>query len=196
MKALLNTNLFGIINVGMYYSQISPETIFDDWQINDDQKEGYINYNSDQFWYNFNNDLYIKEVQKIASSFLNGLQSANNIDIEIKCGVIYSPKFYNFATDNLEFYVKFDKRKVLKFAKDNKDTFNQFLKDNYSSRDGFHSFTANNFNYWLDDFKINNVQSIGAILTFIFKDEFEDLQNDFVTECYENLFYSNFTTLE
>jgi hypothetical protein len=36
------------------------------------------------------------------------------------------------------------------------------------------------------------VQSIGAVLTFIFQDEMEDFRNNFYNCCFENLFYSEF----
>ena len=75
--------------------------------------------------------------------------------------------------------------------------FNQFLKDNYSSYSGFISFTANNYNEWLEDFKSNEDLAIGAVLSFIFADVIkEDRENDYLPSftdyVIENTFYSEF----
>lgn len=180
------------MSVAMYGTFLAPDSIFDDYQINQDKEEGYIFFDSEYFWDNFKNDEYTEKIQSLCASFYDGKHEANGIEIDIKCGVIYSPKEYNFANDNIEFTVKFDKRKVLKFAKDNAVDFDKFLHENYTSYDGFHSFTANNFSAWLDDFKVNNDQSIGAVLTFIFKDEITDNNESFSHHCFENLYYSEF----
>lgn len=193
MKANLNSNLFPIINVGMYSSGISPENIFDDYMINDDHKEGYIKFNSEYYWDNFQNDKFVKDIEKLAGEYLNGtLSNDNGVEIKLKCGEIYSPRAYNFATDNIDIEVNYNKVKVLKFAKDNRDEFNTFLRDNFSSYDGFYSHTSNNYNDWLIDFKDNNVQSIGAILTYIFKQECEDNHYGFYEFVFENVYYSNY----
>lgn len=196
MKTLLNSNLLPIINVAMYNSLLSPENLFDDYFIDDDKKEGYIHFGSEWFWDNFDNTLFVKHIQNLASEFLDGIIESNGIEVDIKCGKIYSPKYYNFANDEIDLNVKFNKRKVLKFAKNNKETFNDFLHKNYSSYDGFSSSTANNFNEWLIDFKDNNSQSIGAVLTFLLQgyilETKDDFYNTFESYVNENSFYTEF----
>jgi len=193
MKAKINTNLFPIISVGMYNSFLAPENLFHSSQIDEDKEEGHIYYDSEYFDDNFNYDLYKEAVQQSADYFLSGSHEANGIEIEIKTGEIYSPRAYNFATDNLDLEVKFSKTKVRKFAKDNSDEFNSFLKKHFTSYDGFHSNTANNFTEWLEDFNNDSVQSIGAVLTFIFLDELDDFDYGFKEYCHSELFYSEFT---
>lgn len=197
MKTLLNSNLFPIISVAMYGTSLDSDNIFDSYSINDDKSEGYINYDSEYFNDNFDNNAYVDKIQSLASDFLNGSHTFNGIELTIKCGAIYSPKFYNFSNDEIDLTVTYNKLKVLRFAKENKYEFNTFLKENFSSYDGFSSSTANNFLEWLQDFKDNNVQSIGAILTYICKDEIQSLQSEFIENCFENLYYSEFvdTTL-
>lgn len=192
MKSHLNTNLFPIISVGMYESFLSPDNLFHSSQIDNDKEEGYINFDSEYFDDNFNNDLYVKAVQSCADSFLSGIHEANGIEIEIKTGQIYSPRYYNFATDQIDLEVKFNKTKVLKFAKDHQVELDDFLREHFSSYDGFHSHTANNYQDWLEDFKDNNVQSIGAVLTFIFIDELDYFRDGFYEYCYSNLYYTEF----
>lgn len=192
MKTLSNSNLFPIISVGMYDSLISAENLFDDYYINEDKENGYIAYNSEWFWDNFDNELYKKHIEKLAHDFLNGVLCKDGISITIKCGAIYSPKYYNFATDNIDFEIKYNKAIIRKFAQKNKEQFDLFLKENYSSYDGFCSFTANNFKDWLIDFEENKDQAIGAILTYIFQDECKDKYDEFIHYVYANTSYTEF----
>lgn len=192
MKAQINTNLFPIISVGMYESTLAPSNIFDSNEIDSDKQEGYINYDSEYFYNNFQNGLYIKAIQKRADYFLSGTHESNGIEITIKTGEIYSPKYYNFATYQLELEVIFNKTKVPQFVKSNQDDFDSFLNKHFTSYDGFHSYTPNNYDDWLNDFKDNTPQSIGAVLTYIFIDEIDDFKDGFYDLCYSELFYSEF----
>jgi hypothetical protein len=171
MKVTLNSNLFPIIRVGMYNSNISSDEIFDDYTIVDDKENGYIHYDVDYFWSNFQNDKYVKRIEELAGEYLNGkIDNGNGIDITIKCKEIYSPKFYNFGTDEIVIDVTYSKSKILQVVKKEREIFNQFLKDNYTSYDGFNSFTSNNYDDWLVDFKENEIRSVGAVLTYLFQD--------------------------
>ena len=192
MKAQINTNLFPIISVGMYNSILAPESIFNSSQIDDDRLEGCINYGSEYFDDNFQNDLYEKAVQDRADYFLTGRHEANGISIEIKTGEIYSPKAYNFATDQLDLEVIFNKTLVKQYAKNNQEYFDDFLREHFSSYDVFHSYTPNNYDDWAKDFKDETPQSIGAVLTFIFLDELDDFREGFYQDCHSELYYWDF----
>ena len=194
MKANLNSNLFPIINVGMYYSNISPETIFDDYFINEDFENGDSEYNAEQFWDNFDFDKYKTKIQELAADFLTyEIDDNNGNEIKIEAGELYSPKYYNFDTDNIELTVEFDKVKILNNVFKDVKAFDTFLKENYSSYDGFCSFTANNFNEWYIDYKDEKETAIGALLTYLFKDS--EYQESFNLYVYENIgFYSDFYT--
>jgi hypothetical protein len=185
MKVTLNSNLFPIIRVGMYNSNISPDEVFDDYTIIDDKENGYIHYDVDYFWSNFQNHKYVKRIEELAGEYLNGkIDNGNGIDITIKCKEIYSPKYYNFSTDEIVMDVTFNKTKVLQVVKKEREIFNQFLKDNYTSYDGFTSFTSNNYDDWLVDFKENEIRSVGAVLTYLFQDSIK--YNRFQFEIFVN----------
>lgn len=191
MKANLNTNLFPIINVGMYYSCISPENVFDSYNIDDDFENDFSEYNAEQFWDNFDYNKYKTKIQELAADFLTYEIDSNEIKIE--AGELYSPKYYNFDTDNIELTVEFDKVKILNNVFKDVNTFDTFLNDNYSSYDGFCSFTANNFDEWYIDYKDEKETAIGALLTYLFKDT--DYKESFNLYVYENIgFYSDFYT--
>lgn len=193
MKAKINTNLFPILYVGMYSSNLDPDNLFHPSAIDSDFEEGSSNYDSEYFDLNFKNDLYVKAVRDLAEEVLDGSHtSEDGITISIVAGEIYSPKFYNFATDQLELEVEYNKNQILKFAKETQLEFDDFLSEHYTSYDGFHSHTANNYEDWLSDFKDDQVQSIGAVLRFIYEEYSRDLQEQFETLCYESLYYWDF----
>lgn len=192
MEAKLNSNLFPIISVAMYGTRLAPENMFHNSQIDDDKEEGYIHFDSEYFWDKFDNSKYELAIENLADQFLSGTLEAQGIEIGIKTGSIYSPRYYNHSNDNIDLEVTYVKGQLLKFADDNAEAFDDFLHENFTSYDGFYSHTPNNYRDWLEEFKEDNVQSVGAILTFIFLDEIEQYQEDFINLCYESLFYSEF----
>lgn len=95
---------------------------------------------------------YQKEVcEKTASVLWNALP----VDCIIKNIDFYkmeSPQYYNFSTDKILFKIDFDKRGLLTWIKQHKTEFNQHLKENFTSRDGFWSFIENNYNDFMDQY--------------------------------------------
>ena len=194
MKVTLNSNLFPIIRVGMYNSNISSDEIFDDHTIVDDKENGYIHYDVDYFWSNFQNDKYKKRIQELSSEFLDGkIDNDEGIEITIKCKEIYSPKEYNFGTDEIVMDVTYSKMKILQVVKKDYENFDKFLKDNYTSYDGFMSFTSNNFDDWLVDFEENNDRSVGAVLSYLFQERITENRYEFENFVVENIgYYSDY----
>ena len=98
---------------------------------------------------------------------------------------INSPKFYNFENDILYFDLIVEDQfnnniidKINNLSTDELNRFNAYLKDNYSSYDGFVSFTSNNS---LD--VINNVQNyderdISAFLNWYVFDFLNEIDED------------------
>lgn len=196
MEAELNSNLFPIISVGMYNSPLSPEQVFSDYEMDSDFRNGDSNYDSEYFWEHFDNQKYLKKMEECVDEFLSREHEANDIRIAIKVGKIYSPRTYNHATDEVELTVEFDKEEVKKYAKDNREDFGEFLKETYSSYDGFMSLTANNYKQWKKDFELEEEQSIGAVLTYIFKDEVLELRRDFEGKVNEEFYGIEFVDME
>lgn len=57
---------------------------------------------------------------------------------------IHSPKFYNYETDKVLIDVDYNFIKLVKYCKHtNREKFNQYLKDKYTSYDGYISFVEN-----------------------------------------------------
>ena len=198
MTIKLNSNLFPIISVAMYGTYLEPDSMFDSYMIESDKEEGYIHFDLDYFWENFQYDKYRLAIQERAHSFINGKHSENNVWVLIKAGEIYSPKFYNFSNDEIDLDVTFSKSKVLNEVNKNITKFNEFLKERYSSRDGFNSFTANNYIEWLEDYNDEKDTAIGAVLTYLFQETIEENRENFIQYvcCDTDLDYREFVDYE
>lgn len=58
---------------------------------------------------------------------------------------LHSPKFYNFETDKVEIEIDCDWQHILDEARiKNRNAFNEYLRENFTSYDGFVSFVPNN----------------------------------------------------
>jgi hypothetical protein len=89
---------------------------------------------------------------------------------KIKFVKINSPKFYNFENDEIVCEIDLDIQKVHRYLLANFHTFDRYVADRYTSRDGFISFHSSNPFEWLDDWS-NNEHQIGAVLDFIIRNE-------------------------
>lgn len=188
----LTDSLIGINKLGTYHGYMNPENYFDSYQIDQDFEEGYFEHNSEKFWDLFDHDLYTDLIVKQIDNLTHNLASEINwffgIDIidQINCVGIDSPKYYNYRDDHylLDFVVNDQFKPILiDFAVKNQADFNTFLKSNYSSYDGFISFTANNFDQWLIDFEAERDQEIGAILSYLINCH---VDFDFIEHCLQN----------
>lgn len=105
-----------------------------------------------------------------------------------------SPREYNFTTDKLIVNVEFRLRALEHWCfKDKSEKFNEYLKENYSSYDGFTSFIPDNTNAFKDKYfneyktfeekERNNL--INVMLEFYF-----ECQIDFESDVNEQIMYS------
>lgn len=93
---------------------------------------------------------YPKFVDKVAECHVdNILQELYSHDIikDMKYLSLYQPKYYNYETDSIEMQVDFNARQLEKYCfKDNFFKFSEYLKNNFTSYDGFMSFVPNTIN--------------------------------------------------
>lgn len=83
---------------------------------------------------------------------------------------INNPKYYNFEYGKIECEIEFDYLKVYRYLLANFHTFDRYVADRYTSRDGFISYHSNNPFEWLDEWH-EDEHKIGAILDFILRNE-------------------------
>ena len=203
----LTTNLFPIVNVGMYDSLLSPENLINDYEIDEDKDNEYIKFDSNEYWSNlFDISKFRAEILTLATDYIK--DEIKPILTGLKLGIsdietvsINSPRFYNFECDELYFDLIVEDQfnnniidKINNLSTDELIRFNTYLKDNYSSYDGFVSFTSNNS---LDI--INNVQNyderdISAFLNWYVFDFLNEIdENDWLQYVHQNISsYSEF----
>ena len=215
----LSTNLFNIVNVDMYSTNApcNSDNLISSYLIDEDFNENLISYDADTFWNNFDNDKFKAEILKRATDFISDNVKPLLVDLglgitDIKVVGIHSPKFYNWSTDTLNFDLITDDNftnniiDVINNLEPNElDDLSKFLKDNYTSYDGFTSFTDNNIPDLINSIKDNEEREIGAFLSWYWNwtdssyecadwnyyvnEEFpiydEFLTDDFIKECNE-----------
>jgi hypothetical protein len=114
----------------------------------------------------------------------------------IKFEKICSPKEYNFANDSVNVTITIKPKELKAYLKANKEALNTYLKQRYTSYDGFMSSYGNSFEAWHEE--TNNFVNLdnhylGSLLDFYFENE--DIE---VLDCYykamENIYIDNYIT--
>lgn len=81
----------------------------------------------------------------------------------------YHPRYYNFETDSIMFAFGYtnELRDAMYNQVKNNEHFAKFLADNYTSRDGFISYTPNNWNDWNEGWLEDDWRCVSALLRFL-----------------------------
>ena len=136
----------------------------------------------------------------LAGVLSDALPSDVDDSFELAYTGMYHPRFYNFETDSIGFVFEYEdslKSYLAKYAEDNKDDFDKWLHDNFTSRDGFYSFTPNNYAEWLEGYNENNTQCVSALLTYFLHNECdEDMERYGFIEQVDEVIRENFTPYE
>lgn len=109
---------------------------------------------------------------------------------------IYSPKEYNFSNDSINCIIEVKHNTIKDFIYKNKDAFCKYLKEKYTSYDGFISSYSNEFSEWkiyTSDFNWLDIDThtLGAILQFICNQL--GIDNDALySEVIENVYADNY----
>ena len=129
-----------VIKFGGFYNSIHSSII-------DNDIDSYIEYMNDEndtelkeYDYNFNySDMYNQYLKQYISDYIDFIELEYNLNIKINDISLYSPKEYNFKTDEIDCFIsKSDEIKLIKYFKKDND-FLEYLKDDTKSYDGFWS---------------------------------------------------------
>ena len=121
-----------------------------------------------------------KDLTKEIETLLKGMKMIHSIDYQ----TIVSPKEYNFQNDGVNIEVQLKKshvKNIKKYLKDNSKNWEVYLKEKYTSYDGFMSFHSNNPDStdWEIDYAIKHEHRLGSILNFILlNDHLENGEDD------------------
>lgn len=84
---------------------------------------------------------------------------------------ICSPKYYNFSNDSANVSIAIKKREFKKYLNDNKEALDKYLRERYTSYDGFWSSYGNSFEAWkeeTDNFVNLDGHYLGSLFDFYF----------------------------
>lgn len=191
---------------GFYESNLFSSDMLYDMEYNDKQ-EGYLkeneSYDIDDF------QAYKNEVSDLAVYELFNTLANNNIIKSMKLKDVYSPKYYNYETDSLIINMELNLRALKTFCfKTNKDMFNKYLKENFTSYSGFISFVDNNIKDFINTYKtsMDKTREINVMIEYYLLvqinnsldcDNF-DLDNSYQYRVYEGvneILYNHLTTI-
>jgi hypothetical protein len=121
----------------------------------------------------------------------------------IKVQRVVSPKYYNFSNDSANIEVDYDFHAMRKYVYLHRDKFATYLKNNYTSYDGFISFYSNTFEGWeesTDKFRDLDHHRLGAVMNFAFRneldwDQFDDPEIQTYDEVMQDIYYSEYITI-
>ena len=169
MIVKLNTNLINLFS-GTYESWWEP-TDFDD--------------NGEEIPLEYNQKDLLRSISKAYEVHAKVIVDTLGIPFIKKIhftGKSWSPREYNFNTDQLDFDLNIDLRKLIARVRElkNDKKFSEFLIEHFRSRDGFISFTPDNYDEIIasllnkdDSFD----QSIGAVIRYLASDESGEIED-------------------
>jgi len=130
--------------------------------------------------YDFDYKQYEQDVAKKAVETVE--KWLKDFDIKIKFQELISPKYYNFSNDsiNVEYIIGKDTiKKMLDYLEIEKEAFAKYIKDRYTSRDGFSSSYSSDSEEWIkylkEGYKREHV--FGSVLDFILENEGHDQED-------------------
>lgn len=99
----------------------------------------------------------------------------------------YHPRFYNFETDSIQFTFAFSdavKDFMEKHAEENREIWDNYLREHFTSHDGFYSLTPNNYEDWHEGFMDDDSRCVSVLLGWMLAFE-EDYIYTFYEGCDE-----------
>lgn len=134
---------------------------------------------------------YETDVAKSVCKFLEEeLSEFFKMKIEVEFQNIHSPKYYNFSNDSINVNVKCENwdefmGKMLSYVKEHIEHFKEYIKDNYTSYDGFMSFYSNDVKDWLKE--EYSEHEFGSILEFVLRENDKNIEESMMYYVMENV---------
>lgn len=168
----LNSGILPIVDIGMYESILSPNIWDDDALENLHGEYGDAGHDLACLG-DFDTEEYEK---KVVSAAMGVIEDYAMLILEqygvaaIKNGRVWSPKYYNFETDNLDFTVYLTDDFMDKFHENMKrfrtnPFLQKYIEDHWWSRSGFSSFMPQSMDE-IEDFDSDPVRCLACYLTF------------------------------
>lgn len=153
---------------GFYGTIFEPSEDSEIEYVNDERKKkGLPKVDFDDMRFNY--DEYRNDVAKKACNFLE--RELSDYVKSIKFDELRSPRFYNYSNDSINCIIEPKIKPIRKYLSDNSEAFDQYLKDQYTSYDGFISSYDNNRGDFMEGQPFAHRHKLGSILEFICQNE-------------------------
>ena len=120
----------------------------------------------------------------LAASIVSATENGVNEILETKMKFTFqklnSPAYYNYTNDSIDIEIEAECKEIAKireYIATHKWEFEQYLKENYTSKSGFNSYYSNRYDDWVaetKDFTDYGKHELGAVLQFILENEHEE----------------------
>ena len=102
---------------------------------------------------------------------------------------VYSPKYYNYTTDKIDYIIKTNKQTMQELKKYILDLqgAEQYIFKRFSSYDGFISFLSNNIEYWKTEPIETDELYTGALIDMLLNLNNENIMEDLNIETMDNI---------
>lgn len=114
---------------------------------------------------------------------------------------VVSPKQYNYGTDEIYATANFDMKEIIDYLVANKESFDSYAKDNFSSYDGFVSFLPNNYDEFLNEMNKADERTMSSfiygVVEFALEKQFgSEIKEDMNEEVYYQIDFEKDTSWE
>jgi len=198
MKIATSTQMLGFNNLTTYYGDLDPDLFFSPEMIQDSFEEGEQDENLNYVQSNFKMHAFLSSISLKLESELNDnlikelKNMFPNLISKFKFIKFTQPKEYNFTGDNFLFEITCKGifiDALIKFTKSEKGL-NEYLKNNFSSYDGFVSYFPDNIYDLVAGLETKDEYCINAILHYIIHVVLEwDFYYDRLRESYSQNYF-------
>lgn len=155
------------LNTGLIFNLFSG-TYENQWDVSETEDNG------DELEVEYNFKDLMKSIVHVYQDHADEIVEALDIPwiTSIKFDGFFNPREYNFMTDQLEFKAEIDENAMihaLEGLKNNKE-FSDFLIEHYRSRDGFWSYTPDNYSELYEQITTEGreyIQAVSALINFL-----------------------------
>ncbi len=145
-----------INNLDTKYS-IDTYQLFD---FNDEMEYFNLDWCYDDYDWTYDNKWYTEALAKQSIKYIKELVSSDVIQ-NITLVSVYSPKFYNYTTDNYVMDIEYDQSELNKFIKKNRDKYIEYSKDLELDTHTELCFYINSFDDdMIDDYYYNMTENV------------------------------------
>jgi hypothetical protein len=136
---------------------------------------------------------YKIDTAKECVNFIEDLLSDLKIVKKIEFEKLVSPREYNFVNDSIDVEIEFFPENLSKYINEHFDSFKEYIKDNYTSYDGFLSHYSNDAEDWKYDTQnfteFSGFHKLGSCLEFVclnyYDENVDESENDIVQDMYD-----------